>query len=146
MITGLDKVYHGHFSIPFPVGNLPSSAVNGTSKNTIVGETMTDEFIHTNGGPSDPSGFTADKFEITGLYITNTEEEAFTLNMDIQYGPAFAGTSVIPPMSTTYIITADNPQIWYGGGFRATLSSRTGAFVGQGTVALHINYQAIIVD
>jgi len=146
MITGLDKVYHGHYSVAFPAGTLPQSAVSGVTKNTIVGETMGDKFIYGSGAPSDPTGFTSDKFEITGLYITNTENEAFTLTMQIQYGTTFAAVSVIPPMSTTYIITADDPQVWYGGGLTATLSSRLGAAVSFGAVAMHLNYKAMVED
>lgn len=146
MITGLDKVYHGHYSAVFPSGTLPQSAVSGLTKSTIVGETMGDAFIFSSGAPADPTGFTSDKLEITGLYITNAAEEAFTLQMQVQYGPTFAFTSVIPPMSTTYIVTADNPQVWYGGGLTATLSSRGLATIAFGKVALHINYKAMVED
>ncbi len=146
MITGLDKVYHGHYSAAFPSGTLPQSAVTSLTKSTIVGETMGDTHIYQSGAPSDPTGFTSDKFEITGLYITNTAEEAFTLQMQVQYGPTFAFTSVIPPMSTTYIVTADNPQVWYGGGLLATLSGRGSGTVSFGSVALHINYKAMVND
>ena len=146
MITGLNKVFQGHYSAPFSVGSLPKSAVSNLSKATIVGETMTDAFIYQSGAPSDPRGFTSDRMEITGLYITNAEEEAYVFSMAFQYGQSFAYTSVIPPLSTTYIITADDPLPWYGGGWTATLSGRTGQSIGQGTVAIHLNYQAIPVD
>ena len=136
----------GHYSAAFGFGNLPQSAVSGLSKATITGETMGDSFIFQSGAPSDPRGFTSDRMEITGLYVTNAEEEAYALTLAFQYGQTFAFTSVLPPLSTTYIITADDPLPWYGGGWTATLSGRAGQSVGQGKVAVHLNYQAIPVD
>lgn len=146
MITGLNKVYRGHYSASFSAGTIPKSAVSLLTKASITGESMADAFIYQSGAPSDPRGFTSDRMEITGLYITNAEEEAFTLSLQFQYGQAFAYTSVIPPLSTTYIITADDPIPWYGGGWTATLTGRTNQIIGQGTVAVHLNYQAIPVD
>jgi hypothetical protein len=146
MITGLNKVLRGHYSAPFNAGALPQSAVSNLSKATITGETMADAFIFNTGAPSDPRGFTSDRMEITGLYITNAEEEAFTLSLQFAYGQSWAFTSVIPPLSTTYMITADDPIPWYGGGWTATLTGRNGQGIGQGTVAVHLNYQAIPVD
>ena len=146
MITGLNKVFRGHYSAAFSAGTVPKSAVSLLTKGVITGETMGDAFIYQSGAPSDPRGFTSDRMEITGLYITNAEEEAFTLSMAFQYGQTWAFTSVIPPLSTTYIITADDPIPWYGGGWTATLTGRTAQGIGQGTVAVHLNYQAIPVD
>ena len=142
MITGLDKHFKGHYSLAWPSGTVPRSLT--ATKTSILGEDWTSTNASDN-TVGNTSGNTHDSFTINGLYVTNRTDLSHMVTLSFSAGSYLANNAVIPPRTTVYIITADNPIQWFGGTLSATLTSRSGTTVsGSNDLALHVVYSAII--
>lgn len=144
MISGLDRHFRGHYSLSFSGGTLPRSLAY-TPISNILGESISLTSASGNTAGNN-KGNTTDQFIIHGLYITNSTDEAFTHQTYFDYATTIANYAVIPPMSTVYMVTADNPIIWNGSAFRSTLNGRSGYSLAGDSVSLHMVYSAILKD
>jgi len=143
MITVSDKHITGHYSITFSAGTMPRS-ISSTSHATISGESLS--LYNANAGQTSgvTKGFAQDEFIVSGLYVTNKTDQSFNVSLFFDYSSTYANTAIVPPLSTIYVITADNPIKWLGSGFRANLNGRSGSSISAGDVSVHMVWSAVV--
>lgn len=143
MITVSDKHIVGHYSVRFPAGTMPSN-ISGASHATISGETLT--LLNANATQTSgvTKGIAQDEFIVSGLYVTNTTDQSFNVTLYFDYSSAYSNSAIVPPLSTIYVITADNPIKWNGSNFRANLNGRSGTSIAAGEVAVHMVWSAVV--
>jgi len=146
MSTLLDKHISGHYSVSFPAGTLTTGgrAITAVSHATISGESLALNFANFNQTIGVTKGVTHDEFIIHGLYITNTSDQSFNTQLYFDYASTYANNAIVPPLSTIYVITADNPITWNGSSFQAKLNGRGGSIIGGGAVAIHMVWSAVV--
>ncbi len=143
MITVSDKHIVGHYSIRFSAGTMPRS-ISSTSHATISGESLSLYTASASQTSGVTKGFAQDEFIVSGLYVTNKSDQSFNVSLFFDYASTYSNIAIVPPLSTIYVITADNPIKWNGAGFRANLNGRPGSSIVAGDVSVHMVWSAVV--